>query len=158
MEIQSSTARLVTTWVSEQGLSQNQAATRLRVPPAWLRRFLAGGIRRPRPVTIRRLARGLGLAEPVVRLAVLADEANRILMELDRALEDADAVSPAGEILPPVESVISSARGVLEELSARPKVEFAVARFAEDDWRAVASNLTIPQKRALVELLGRRGS
>src|SRR5438045_1708754 len=87
---------LVEKWMRDHRLSQSQAATRLRMPRIWLRRFLLGTIHQPRTKTISRIAAALGVPREVIEVAIALDIARAAADRLEIALEAAESAGLEG--------------------------------------------------------------
>jgi transcriptional regulator with XRE-family HTH domain len=126
-------------------LSQSAAAERLGLAAPWLRRFLAGDIRRLRTPTIRRISTVLGLPEPVIRLAVLTDEARALIDDMEAALS---AARESGYV-----DLIETAEARIQALQAAPVILPPLPAVTDDDWDSLGERLTQRQKVAILMLV-----
>jgi transcriptional regulator with XRE-family HTH domain len=140
-----STPSLVQEWMKQSGLSQSAAAKRLGLTTPWLRRFLGGEITHLRTRTIRRLATVLELPEPIIRLAMLSDQARALGVELDTALV---AARGSGYL-----DLVSGAKSAVLELRAAPVVLPPLPPVTHDDWTDLGDRLTQRQKLAVLMLI-----
>ncbi len=140
-----STASLVQEWMKQSGLSQAAASKRLGLATPWLRRFLAGDITHLRTRTIRRLATVLELPEPIIRLAMLSDQARALGVELDAALA---AARGSGYL-----DLVSGAKSAVLELRAAPVVLPPLPPVSHEDWTDLGGRLTQRQKLAVLMLI-----
>lgn len=139
----------VATWIRDEGLSQTRAAARLRVPPAWLRRFLRGEIHQPRDVTLQRLSDAMGIPVKELAVACLVDQAVRLRDSIRGAVAHPADSDDIGDTTREAVRAMSS---LDEQLRA------VVAEGSGDDldvrWQALAARLSRRQKQALLLLIG----
>ena len=140
-----STPTLVQEWMRQAGLSQSAAAKRLGMATPWLRRFLAGDIMHLRTRTIRRLATVLELPEPIIRLAMLSDQARALGVEIDHALA---AARGSGYL-----DLVKGADSAALQLRAAPVVLPPLPPVSREDWTDLGGRLTQRQKLAVLMLI-----
>ena len=140
-----STAALVREWIKQAGLSQTAAANRLGLATPWLRRFLAGEIIHLRTRTIRRLATVLELPEPIIRLAMLSDQARALGDDLEAALV---AAKGSGYL-----DLVRRAESAVVQLRAAPVVLPPLPPVSHEDWTDLGGRLTQRQKLAVLMLV-----
>ncbi len=155
-EPQSVLNRLIQEWMAANHLSQARAAAQLRVPPSWLRKLFAHKIVRLRPSTIERLARGLALPEPVIRLAVAIQIAEDAAKKLDEATSAAGAYLTSGQAHSK-STARHAARLSWRLKSTRWLWPTMATPDATAEWDRLRARLSAGQKSALVALLAAPG-
>lgn len=138
---------MVLAWMAQLGLSQAAAARRLGLATPWLRRFLRGEITHLRTPTIRRLATALGLPEPVIRLAMLSDQAQTLAGSIEEAV---DAVKGSGYA-----DIEGSAEHDVVRLRAAPIILPPLPPISDHDWETMGNRMTQRQKLAVMMLTRR---